>query len=71
MQKGIIDRFEGNFAVIEIKNNTIDVPKAKLPKEANVGDQIIINGDCITLDIEGTKRLREEINALADDLFEE
>ncbi|HWI50438.1 MAG TPA: DUF3006 domain-containing protein [Rummeliibacillus sp.] len=71
MRKGIIDRFEGDLVVIEIDNCTIDIPKEKLPKEVNVGDQIIFDGDHITLDTEGTKKLKEEIDALADDLFEE
>jgi len=71
LQKGIIDRFEGNLAVIELEHSTIDIPKGKLPKEAHVGDQIIIDGDHITLDVENTKKIREEIDALAKDLFEE
>lgn len=30
MKRGIIDRFEGELAVIEVNNVTIDVPKSKL-----------------------------------------
>ncbi|MBO2537760.1 DUF3006 domain-containing protein [Rummeliibacillus suwonensis] len=71
MQKGIIDRFEGDFAIIEIGDHTIDIPKSKLPINVNVGDQVMIDGKTITLDPEGTKKLRAEIDALADDLFEE
>ncbi|WP_397538390.1 DUF3006 domain-containing protein [Rummeliibacillus pycnus] len=71
MQKGIIDRFEGDLVVIEIENSTINIPRKKLPKEVNVGDQIIIDGDHIALDTEGTKKLRAEIDTMADDLFEE
>ena len=34
MKRGIIDRFEGKLAVIEVNNVTIDVPKSKLPATA-------------------------------------
>lgn len=71
MQKGIIDRFEGDLAVIEIEDSTIDVPRKKLPFNAQIGDQLIIDGNHITIDKKATKKLRKDIDALADDLFEE
>ncbi|MGX9134481.1 DUF3006 domain-containing protein [Rummeliibacillus sp. JY-2-4R] len=71
MQKGIIDRFEGDLAIIEIEDHTIEIPKEKMPNSANVGDLIIINGDSITVDEMGTKKLKEEIEDLAEDLFED
>ena len=34
MKKGIIDRFEGELAVVELRKDEIkDIPKKKLPKE--------------------------------------
>lgn len=71
MQKGILDRFEGDFAIIEMNDQTIDVPKTKLPKDINIGDQVIIDGENIALDLEGTRKLRTEIDHLANELFEE
>lgn len=71
MQKGIIDRFEGDFAIIEINDQTIDVPRKQLPKDINIGDQVIIDGENISFDFEGTKNLRTEIDKLANELFEE
>ena len=38
MKKGIIDRFEGELAVVEFDDEMKDIPKSKIPKEANVGD---------------------------------
>lgn len=70
-KRGVIDRFEGNIAVIEIDGKTIDVEKALLPKKASVGDAIIIGDDgTYRVDKDTTKKLRKEIDALMDELFE-
>ncbi|MGG1727142.1 DUF3006 domain-containing protein, partial [Bacillus paranthracis] len=50
MKRGIIDRFEGELAVIEVNNVTIDVPKSKLPSTAKEGDVLIIEDDTYTID---------------------
>ncbi|WMJ24344.1 DUF3006 domain-containing protein [Paludicola sp. MB14-C6] len=42
----IIDRFEGNFAIVELDNKTtVDMPKCLLPDDALEGDVIIIEID--------------------------
>ncbi|MBO0999890.1 DUF3006 domain-containing protein [Bacillus sp. SD075] len=65
MVKGIIDRFEGNIAVVEIDGGDMkDFPKSSLPKGAKVGDMLIIEGDNITISKEGTEKLRKEIDDL-------
>ncbi|GMK49129.1 hypothetical protein PghCCS26_62590 [Paenibacillus glycanilyticus] len=70
-KRGVIDRFEGNIAVIEIDGETVDVDKALLPKKVRVGDAIIIGEDGIYhVDMEATKKLRKEIDVLMDELFE-
>ena len=33
MKKGIIDRFEGELAVVEFDDEMKDIPKSKLPKK--------------------------------------
>ncbi len=63
----IIDRFESEFAVIEIKKgNKVIIPKILLPAEAKEGDTI-----CITIDTEGTAKreavLRNKLNGLFED----
>lgn len=59
--KGIIDRFEGNYALVELENgNFSEIEIAKLPKEACEGDVIIIE-DEITLDVAESEKRREEI----------
>lgn len=72
MVKGIIDRFEGKVAVVEIDGNEMkDYPKSKLPKGAKVGDMLIIDGDQISISKEGTEKLRKEIDDLMEELFED
>lgn len=89
--RGIIDRFEGDYAVVEIdelipnnKKRFIDIPKSKLPKNAEQGDCIIIGGDitvydnitideniAITIDKEETLKRKSKIEGLFEALFED
>ena len=71
MKKGIIDRFEGELAVVEFDDEMKDIPKSKFPKEANVGDVLIFDGDKITISKEETNKLKKEIDDLMDELFED
>lgn len=72
MLQGIIDRFEGEIAVVEIEGTEMkDFPKSALPRDAKIGDVLIINGEEITISNENTKRLRKEITDLMDELFED
>ncbi|ANS51930.1 hypothetical protein BT246_66380 (plasmid) [Bacillus thuringiensis] len=70
MKRGIIDRFEGELAVIEINNSTIDVPKSKLPSTAKEGDVLIIEDGTYTIDKNETDKKRREVQNLMDKLFE-
>ncbi|MGL5256308.1 MAG: DUF3006 domain-containing protein [Proteocatella sp.] len=89
--RGIIDRFEGDYAVVEIdesssnnKKRFIDIPKSKLPKDAEQGDCVIIGVDitvdenitideniAITIDKEETLKRKVKIEGLFEELFEE
>lgn len=64
----IIDRFEGEYALIEYNKRIYHIPKTLLPKEAKEGDVINIQ---ITIDKEATNKQKESINKLADSLFED
>ncbi|RSD26986.1 DUF3006 domain-containing protein [Mesobacillus subterraneus] len=71
MIKGIIDRFEGEVAVVEINGQTKDYPKTIFPKDATTGDVVIIeNGQGKVLKNE-TEKLRKEVEALMDEVWEE
>lgn len=64
----IIDRFEGDWAVIEFGRKTFNLPKIILPKGAKEGDVIDIE---VTIDRKTTASRKESINKLADSLFDD
>ena len=71
MEKWIIDRFEGGFAVCEREGGqSIDIPREKLPQSAKEGDVLCVPDTVsIEIDAEGTKERKKKIEKLMDDLF--
>jgi hypothetical protein len=69
--KGIIDRFEGKLAVVEIEGKTKDFPKSIFPKSAVVGDVVEIDGEKVKVLKDETKKLRQVIEELMDDVWED
>jgi hypothetical protein len=64
--KVIIDRFEGDFAVVELENrSTINMPKQLIPEGAKEGD--VLN---IEIDTEETNKRKEKVKKLMDNLWE-
>lgn len=65
--KAVIDRFEGNFAVVLVGDEEvkIDIPKDLLPKGAREGSWLKIRFE---LDPEGTEKQKEKIENLLDKL---
>ena len=60
----IIDRFEGEFAIVEAEDGSMyDIPK-KILADACEGDALKIE-----VDKSYTKDIKDEIKALEDDLF--
>jgi len=64
----IIDRFEGDWAILEVDRVTFNIPKVLLPEGAREGDVVEID---ISINEKATARRRQRISELADDLFEE
>lgn len=64
----IIDRIEGQWAVIEYGSKTFNLPLSILPSEVEEGDVIQIQ---ISRDEKTTTARKEAIKALAEELFEE
>ncbi|MDF2676263.1 MAG: hypothetical protein K0Q97_556 [Bacillota bacterium] len=65
--KIIIDRFEGDFAVVELQNKQmVNIPKAIIPPEA-------VEGDVISIEInkEETAERKNKIKNLMNDLWED
>ena len=68
--RGVIDRFEGNIAVVELEdNNIINIERTKLPKNAFEGIVLIINEDSILIDERETKARRKKADELMTDIF--
>ncbi|MGH4051721.1 MAG: DUF3006 domain-containing protein [Clostridium sp.] len=70
--KGIIDRFEGGYAVVEIDDGSkmINIDKILLPKGAKEG-MVLQLDKSITIDIDETKKRKEKIEKLTADLWNE
>ena len=70
--KGIIDRFEGKYAVVELENKTfINILKKDLPLKAKEGDCLIIDESSISIDLNEKSNREENIKKLMDELFED
>jgi Protein of unknown function (DUF3006) len=70
--KYIIDRFEGDLAVCEAEDGKmVDIEKSKLPKNAEVGDVIILENGHFRVNKDETDRRRKEIEDLMNELFED
>ena len=61
----VIDRFEGNYAVIELDNGNFEnMPRLLLPTNAKEGDKIIIS-----IDTNETLARKEDIKSKMNKLF--
>ena len=64
----IIDRFEGDFAVVEYKEGrTFNLPRSLLPTGAKEGDVLQLT---LTIDDESTASRKRRIETLMEELFE-
>ncbi|TFE31777.1 DUF3006 domain-containing protein [Cohnella luojiensis] len=70
MEHGVVDRFEGDMAVIEIEGATRDFPRASLPLDIKIGDSVIIENGEVRRDNSQSARRRTEVKRLMNELFE-
>jgi flagellar basal body L-ring protein FlgH len=63
----VLDRFEGEYALIEMNRRIFHIPKILLPKSAKEGDVITIQ---ITVDKEATAKQKQSADKLSGELFE-
>lgn len=66
----IIDRFEGEYAILEDNNNHYEIKRSELPKDCQEGDVIISQEGLYVIDEEQTKLRREAIKKLQRSLWE-
>lgn len=64
----VIDRFEGEWAVIEYNRTTFNLPRALVPPGAMEGDVLVIK---VSVDAGATARLKENVKELSDNLFKD
>lgn len=63
--KVIIDRFEGEFAIVELPDrSTVDMPKKLIPQDAKEGDVLVID-----IDKNATEERRKRIQKLMEELW--
>lgn len=71
-RKGIIDRFEGDLAVVEFGEVMEDIPKSRLPHTIQSGDVLWFYEDGrVEVDVEEKQRLSKEIDELINVLRED
>lgn len=71
-RRGIIDRFEGDLAVVEFGEVMEDIPKSRLPKLIQPGDVLWFYEDGrVEMDTEEKQRLSKEIDDLMNELWED
>lgn len=65
--KAVIDRFEGDYAVVLFgdKEVKVDIPIKLLPREAREGSWLNIT---VEVDQEGTRKQEEKVKGLLDKL---
>jgi hypothetical protein len=68
--KGIIDRFEGEYAVVEIEGINKLIRRCVISADAREGDVIVFTKGKWITDRESTEELTREVNKLADKMWE-
>ncbi len=67
----ILDRFEGNYAILEVDGTMQEVLRSQLSEEVREGDVLKIIDNRYYCDKEETSKRKKEIEFLLEDLWEE
>ena len=62
----IIDRFEGDFAIVETSDGLVNIPKADLPYGVEEGDVLTI-----VIDSSAATARKEKIDKMMNSLFKD
>lgn len=65
----VVDRFEGDFAVLETDGGMIDIERSRLAKDVREGDVVYESEGIYLKDIETTRQRRERLSALRNRLL--
>jgi len=69
--KGIVDRFEGDYAVIEVDGKTRDVKRKLIEDSVRVSDVVILKNGVWHRDSDETAKRKKEIKKLMDSVWED
>lgn len=69
--RAVIDRFEGELAVMEFEDGYKNIPRKMLPPEAREGDVLVLQDDYWIIDPEVTHERKEKIEKLAEELWQD
>ncbi|MDD3365513.1 MAG: DUF3006 domain-containing protein [Syntrophomonas sp.] len=69
MRKGIIDRFEGDYAIVEIEGSMNSIMRSDIPNDAHEGDLMVFDNNQWTIARENTDKRKKEIQELADEVW--
>ena len=68
--QGIIDRFEGIYAVVELEDKRItNIEIARLPVDAKEGSVLIFKGNTIEIDKTETNKVKTEVDNIMNELY--
>jgi hypothetical protein len=70
--KGIVDRIEGEYAVVETETGIKDVPISWFGVRPSDGEAVDIDEEGMTASVERekTQKLKDEVEKLMNELFE-
>lgn len=71
LKKGIVDRFEGEYVVIEIDSKTVDIKKSEVDQDVQVNDVVIFSNNKWITDSEATLSRKKHIKKLMESVFED
>jgi hypothetical protein len=66
----VLDRFEGDFAVLIDDNQILNIRRSMLPANAKEGDCIMCKGGQYFIDETETVKRKKQIEKLMNELFE-
>lgn len=69
--KGIVDRFEGEYVVIEVDGKTRDVKRNLIAKSVRVSDVVILKNGIWERDSDKTAKRKKEMKKLMDSVWED
>ncbi|MCC5911643.1 MAG: DUF3006 domain-containing protein [Clostridiaceae bacterium] len=66
----VLDRFEGDYGVIEIDGEMLDVKRSLIDEKVKEGDVVVLKEGIYYRDNEATKKRRREIEDKFKDMWE-